>query len=87
MQTSFTALAGVIKRKDIAGFLAMGGPGKPIDNSIQRFIAAVGALDANCEVRTFQSRANGVPPLARHATETRGLGGESAAARPRAAWP
>lgn len=46
MRARFSTLAALIKRKDIAGFLAMGGPGKPIDISIQRFVAAVGALDA-----------------------------------------
>lgn len=46
MQARFTTLAELIKRKDLAGFLAMGAPGKPIDNSIQAFLGAVGALDA-----------------------------------------
>jgi hypothetical protein len=31
MQARFTTLAALIKRKDLAGFLAMGGPGRPID--------------------------------------------------------
>jgi hypothetical protein len=35
----------LIKEKNVSGFLAMGGPGKPIDNSIQAFVAAIGNLD------------------------------------------
>jgi hypothetical protein len=46
MQARFTALAELIKRKDLTGFLAMGGPGRPIDNSIQAFVGAVGVMDA-----------------------------------------
>jgi hypothetical protein len=46
MQARFTTLAALIEKKDIGRFRAMGGPGKPIDNSIQSFVAAVGAIDA-----------------------------------------
>ncbi len=45
MQARFTTLAALIKQKDISGFLAIGGPGRPIDNSIQAFVRAIGALD------------------------------------------
>jgi len=47
MQARFTALAALIEKKDIGGFRAMGGPGKPIDNSIQSFVAPVGAIDGH----------------------------------------
>jgi hypothetical protein len=46
MQDTFTILAAFIERKDIADFRAMGGVDKPIYNSIQEFIGAIGALDA-----------------------------------------
>jgi hypothetical protein len=46
MQETFAILAAFIERKDIADFVAMGGVDKPIYNSIQAFIGAIGALDA-----------------------------------------
>jgi hypothetical protein len=49
MQARFTTLAALIEKKDIGRFRAMGGQGKPIDNSIQSFVAAVGAIDAHLQ--------------------------------------
>jgi hypothetical protein len=46
MRRAFTELAERIKQQDLAGFLAMGGLGGPIDTPIQAFVSAVRALDA-----------------------------------------
>jgi hypothetical protein len=46
MQDTFTVLAAFIERKDIADFRAMGGVDKPIYNSLEAFVGAIGALDA-----------------------------------------
>lgn len=45
MLARFTTLAALIKRKELTPFLTMGGPGRPIDNSIQAFVGAVGAIN------------------------------------------
>ena len=45
VQARFARLAGLIKRRNLAGLLAMGGQDKPIDNSIQAFVRAVEVLD------------------------------------------
>lgn len=45
LQRVFTRLAVVIKDKNLAGVLALGGLGHPIDNATQAFIGAIGYLD------------------------------------------
>ena len=44
LQQRFTTLAGIIKRKELARFKAMGGLGHPIDRAIQGFFSAVAIL-------------------------------------------
>jgi hypothetical protein len=53
MQRAFTALAVRIKHQDLAGFLAMGGLGGPIDMPITAFVGAVGTLDAEFPGESF----------------------------------
>jgi hypothetical protein len=53
MQRAFTALAARIKQRDVAGFLAMGGLGGPIDTPITAFVSAVGTLDAEFPGESF----------------------------------
>jgi hypothetical protein len=44
LQQRFTTLAGIVKRKHLARFKAMGGLGHPIDRAIQAFVSAIGLL-------------------------------------------
>jgi hypothetical protein len=44
LQRTFTTLATIINRKDLARSKAMGGPGHPIDNAIQAFVSAIGVV-------------------------------------------
>jgi hypothetical protein len=46
MQRAYARLQERIQRRDLAGFNAMGGPGGPIDNPIQAFVAQITRLDA-----------------------------------------
>jgi hypothetical protein len=46
VQETFNILSAFIERKDLADFLAMGGTDRPIFNSLQAFIGAIGAVDA-----------------------------------------
>jgi hypothetical protein len=46
VEETFNILSAFIERKDIADFLAMGGTDRPIFNSLQAFIGAIGAVDA-----------------------------------------
>jgi hypothetical protein len=45
LQRVFARLAVQIKRKNLAGVLALGGLGHPIDNAIQGFVGAISFLD------------------------------------------
>ena len=44
LQQTFTTVAGIIKRKDIARLKAIGGLGHPTDRAIQEFLSAIGVL-------------------------------------------
>lgn len=45
VQRVFIRLAAMIRDKNLAGTLALGGQGHPIDNAIQGFVGAIGYLD------------------------------------------
>jgi len=44
LQQRFAAVAGIVKRKELARLKAIGGFGHPIDRAIQEFLSAVGIL-------------------------------------------
>lgn len=46
MRRAFTTLAERIEQRDLAGAIAMGGPGGQIDTPIYAFFSAVNLLDA-----------------------------------------